>query len=75
VRKKLRWSDLSQVQKALIVTGAAAELVLTAAALRDLNRREPHRVRGSRLLWVLSFVVQPFGPLAYFAVGRTAQDG
>jgi hypothetical protein len=75
VRKKLRWSDLNPTQKALIVAGAGAELVLTAAALRDLSLRAPGTVRGSRLLWVLAFVVQPFGPLAYFAFGRVAGNG
>lgn len=74
MRNTVRWSDLTQLQKALIVAGAGAELALTAAALHDLSRRAPGTVRGSRLLWVLAFVVQPFGPLAYFAFGRAAED-
>ncbi len=64
------WSELSRRQKRAVSLGGAAELVLTAAALRDLARRPAEAVRGSKRVWALSFVVQPFGPLAYFAAGR-----
>jgi hypothetical protein len=68
--KQKSWSDLTGAQQAAIVVGAAFELVLTGAALRDLLRRPSGRVRGPKLLWVASFVVQPFGPIGYFLVGR-----
>jgi hypothetical protein len=67
---KSRWSDLSTGQKRSIVAGAAIEVVVTAAAVCDLYRRPRELVRGSRALWLLSFVVQPFGPMAYFVLGR-----
>jgi hypothetical protein len=70
--EKKRWSDLTPVQQRAIVLGGAAEAVVTTAALVDLARRGPDRVRGRRWLWVLSFVVQPVGPLAYLAFGRRA---
>jgi hypothetical protein len=44
--------------------------VVTVAALRDLARRPADEVRGTKTAWVLSFLVQPFGPIAYFAMGR-----
>lgn len=74
MRKKLQWGDLSRGQQTLIVAAAAVELVVTTAALRDLRRRDARGVRGSKVLWALSFVVQPVGPLAYFALGRATAD-
>jgi hypothetical protein len=67
---KRRWRDLSPLQQRAIVFGGAAELALTAAATRDLRRRPKQRIRGPKPVWLLSFVVQPFGPLAYLVVGR-----
>jgi hypothetical protein len=70
VRTKKRWSDLTPPRKTAIIVGGAAELVITIAALRDLSRRPAAQVRGRKSLWVLTFVVQPFGPLLYFLLGR-----
>ncbi|MGZ4464384.1 MAG: PLD nuclease N-terminal domain-containing protein [Nocardioides sp.] len=67
---KKRWSDLTPTQRRAIVLGGAAEAVLTAVALRDLARRPAAAVRGPRAAWAASFVVQPFGPLAYLVAGR-----
>jgi len=50
---------------------AALELILMVAALVDLVRRGPARVRGSRVLWGLAIIVlQIIGPVAYFLFGR-----
>jgi hypothetical protein len=68
--QKKQWSDLSTSQKRLVYLGGAAEAVVTVAALVDLARRPADQVRGPKAGWVLGFVVQPFGPLAYFAAGR-----
>jgi hypothetical protein len=65
-----RWSDFSPRQQRAIVLGAAAELVMTTLALRDLARRPARQVRGWKLLWVLACFVQPAGPVLYFLVGR-----
>jgi hypothetical protein len=69
-RRKKRWSDFSPGQQRAIVAGAVVELVLTAMALRDLVRRPASEVRGWKMVWVLTFAVQPFGPILYFLVGR-----
>jgi hypothetical protein len=67
---KKNWSDLTPHQQKAIILGGAVELVLTTLALRDLARRPSDQVRGPKALWVLSFAIQPFGPLAYFPAGR-----
>ena len=65
-----KWSDLTLTQQGLILASGAVELALTAAALIDLARRPPDQIRGPKPLWVLGCIVQPVGPLAYFALGR-----
>jgi hypothetical protein len=67
---KSKWSDLTTLQRRAIVVGGALEAVMTLAALRDLAKRRADEVRGPKAAWVLSFVVQPIGPIAYFAVAR-----
>ena len=67
---KKKWSDLTSRQQRAICVGGAVETVVTVAALRDLARRPADEVRGTKAAWVLSFFVQPFGPIAYFAMGR-----
>jgi hypothetical protein len=67
---KKKWSDLTTLQKRTIVLFGTLETVMTLAALRDLARRGSDQVRGPKAAWVLSFVVQPVGPIAYFAAGR-----
>lgn len=69
-RRKKRWSDLTPGQGTAIVVGALAELIITTMALRDLVRRPAAQVRGWKPLWVLTFFVQPVGPITYFLVGR-----
>jgi branched-subunit amino acid ABC-type transport system permease component len=69
-RTEKRWGDFSPEQQKAIIVAAAIEVVLTATALRDLRRRSADQVRGPKAAWALSFVVQPFGPLAYYGFGR-----
>ena len=69
-REKKRWSDFSSRQQTALVLGASAELIMTTIALGDLVRRPARQVRGSKLLWFLTFFVQPVGPILYFVVGR-----
>lgn len=72
--QKKRWSELSPSAKRAIVVAGTVEIVVTGFALRDLIRRPAREVRGPKVLWVLAFLVQPFGPLAYFRVGRRRGD-
>ena len=73
-KTKKKWSDLTATQQRAIIAAGAVEVVVTAVALRDIARRPAAEVRGSKLVWVLSFVVQPFGPLAYFVSGRRTRE-
>lgn len=67
---KKKWSDYSPAQRRAVCVAGAVEVVLTAAALRDLARRPSDEVRGPKPAWALAFLVQPVGPIAYFALGR-----
>ena len=69
-RSTKRWSDLERRQQRLIVAGGVVELVLTVIATRDLVQRPGNHVHGRKSLWLLSFVIQPFGPIAYLVRGR-----
>jgi len=68
---KKKWSDFTDTQKSAILLAASVELSLTATALADLVRRPREQVRGPKTLWLLGCFVQPVGPIAYLACGRT----
>jgi hypothetical protein len=68
---KKKWSDFTDTQKAAILLAASVELSLTATALADLVRRPREQVRGPKALWLLGSFVQPVGPIACLACGRT----
>ena len=70
MNQKKRWNDFTPAQQRAIIVAAAAELLVTTAVLVDLVRRPRADVRGAKLLWVVGFVVQPIGPIAYWAIGR-----
>ncbi|AWB93067.1 PLD nuclease N-terminal domain-containing protein [Aeromicrobium chenweiae] len=65
-----KWSDLTIGQRRALGVVGAVEVVLTAAAWRDLARRPAREVRGPKVVWALASFVQPVGPLLYFAKGR-----
>jgi hypothetical protein len=65
-----RWSDLSPAARSAIVIGGIIEVAATSVAIGDLVRRPAGEVRGPKLLWLLGFVVQPFGPLLYLGFAR-----
>ena len=67
---KKRWSELGPVARTAIVVGSAAELVVTAVALRHLVRRPPAEVRGRKGPWGIGLLVQPVGFPVYLLVGR-----
>jgi hypothetical protein len=74
-KDKKTWADLTPAQRKAVVVAGFVELVVTALALRDLHHRSESQVRGPKALWRLSFAVQPFGPLAYFVLGRRGDPG
>ena len=74
-KDKKTWGDLTPTQQRAAVVAGIVEMVVTALALRDLHRRNGSQVRGPKALWRLSFAIQPFGPLAYFVLGRRGDPG
>lgn len=69
-RKKRSWSEMTDAQRRWVVVGATVQLLLQAAALRDLRRRTASEVNGPRWAWACATFVNTVGPLAYFAFGR-----
>jgi hypothetical protein len=67
---RMKWTDLSDRQRALVVTAAVAELSLKIAALVDIKRRPAEQIRGPKSFWRSAMVVNLIGPVSYFAVGR-----
>jgi Phospholipase_D-nuclease N-terminal len=66
----VKWSELSQRQRAIIGAAAAAELSLKVAALIDIKRRPADRIRGPKRAWRMAMVVNLLGPVSYFVFGR-----
>lgn len=55
----------------LLIPLIILELLLVVFALVDLLRREPERVRGSKLAWALIILlIGTIGPICYFVIGR-----
>ncbi len=56
---------------ALLIPLALLELLLLVFALVDVIRREPARVRGNKLVWILIILfISTLGPICYFILGR-----
>ena len=69
-RADIRWGDLSDGQRRLLIAAAAAEASLKIAALIDIQRRPADQIRGPKALWRAAMVVNLLGPLSYFTIGR-----
>ena len=67
-----RWSRLTPTRKTALVVAGAVQAGLFAAAWRDLDRRTPPQINGSRAGWRAALFLNFVGPLAYFAAGRKA---
>ncbi|WP_110241561.1 PLDc N-terminal domain-containing protein [Nocardioides gilvus] len=67
---KKSWSELSNPARAAIAAVSTVEILVTLAAWRDLKRRPGSALRGPKPFWALVSLVQPVGPLAYFAFAR-----
>ena len=69
------WSDISGRQRWLISGVGVVQLTLLLAALRDLRRRPPEQINGSKKLWTAAVFVNWIGPIAYFIKGRRSTTG
>jgi hypothetical protein len=69
-RNKKSWAEMTPQQRSMVVVGAAIQLALQAAALRDLRRRTAEQVNGPRWAWAAASFVNTIGPVSYFVFGR-----
>ena len=69
-KSKKSWSQLTPTQRRFVVLGAALQLTLQGAALRDLRQRTPDEVNGPKWAWTAATFVNTVGPCAYFLFGR-----
>jgi hypothetical protein len=69
-RTEVRWADLSDGQRRLLIGAATAEAALKIAALVDMQRRPADQIRGPKAFWRAAMVINLIGPLSYFIVGR-----
>ena len=69
-RAEIRWANLSDGQRRLLIAAATAEVTLKVAALIDIQRRPADQIRGPKALWRAAMVVNLVGPLSYFTIGR-----
>lgn len=67
---KKHWKDLSKPAKAAIMLGTVVQIALQLAALRDLAKRTPAQVNGSKGKWVAASFLNFIGPITYFLKGR-----
>jgi hypothetical protein len=65
-----KWNDLSTGQKRVTILGGVLQMTLLVAALRDLRRRTPDELNGSKRLWTAAAFVNFVGPISYFLFGR-----
>jgi hypothetical protein len=70
-RNKKKWSELSRLQQAAVLSGGAVQLLTTASAVKDWFRRPDTEIRGPKWLWLPLLAVQPIGPSAYLKFGRS----
>jgi hypothetical protein len=68
-RSKTTFKDMSPAARARVCVLAAISFVIVAAAERDIQRRSPSEVRGSKLVWRL-VCLNALGALGYFRWGR-----
>jgi hypothetical protein len=67
---KKSWSDMTPIQKKVVVAAGIVEVAVTTWCLRDLKQRPAELVRGPKFLWGPAMSVQPVGPIAYLVWGR-----
>jgi hypothetical protein len=56
--------------KVVLAVIGGLHLLITTAAWRDLKRRRPEQIRGSKTLWRILTALNTGGSLAYLVIGR-----
>lgn len=65
-----RWDELSDTQKAVLLSLASVQVALAVAAWTDLAVRPADRVNGSKATWAAVIAVSFVGPVLYYTRGR-----
>jgi hypothetical protein len=65
-----QWADLTNRQRAVVLTLASIQLSLAATAWADLAARAADQVNGRKAVWAAIIAVNFVGPLSYFRWGR-----
>ena len=67
-----RWDELTGRQRAVLVATGLFEAFAKVAMLRDLRGRPAEQIRGPKLLWAATALVNTAGlaQLGYFVIGR-----
>jgi hypothetical protein len=64
------YDRLSPTARRALWALVALEVVLIAAAERDIQRRPADEIRGPKLLWRVVVTQNVIGPVAYFSLGK-----
>lgn len=64
------WQDLSDGQRAAVLTLMSVQLALAVSAWADLAMRPADQVNGSKTKWAAVIAVNFVGPVLYFTKGR-----
>jgi hypothetical protein len=65
-----RWADLTDRQRAVVLTLGSIQLSLAATAWADLATRPAAEVNGRKAVWAAIIAVNIVGPIAWFRWGR-----
>ena len=68
--RQKQWNDLTDTQKRGLLLLGVLQLMLLAAALIDIRRRNADAINGSKRLWTMVVFINFIGPIAYFLFGR-----
>lgn len=68
--RRKSWKELSVSQKVTNVAVAIMESMLTMWALWDIKQRPEDQINGKKRTWVMTSLIQPFGPAIYLIFGR-----
>jgi hypothetical protein len=70
IKKKKKWSEMTNLQRAGVVVMGAIQISLAIAAWTDLAKRDPAKVNGPKGRWAGIIGINFVGPILYFTVGR-----
>lgn len=67
---KKKWKDLTDGQRAGLLTLISIQLSLAATAWADLAARPASKVNGAKSKWAAIIAINFIGPVLYFTRGR-----